>query len=55
MIVGIIGRRYNREKKQEAFKGNQYTKSGSDQIEHHQKTSERLAEETPTLLRVSDL
>jgi N6-adenosine-specific RNA methylase IME4 len=43
----LIGRRYNREKNTDRFKGNQYT-SGGDQSDHNQKTSERLAKENNT-------
>jgi DNA modification methylase len=43
----LIGRRYNRDKNTDRFKGNQYT-SGGDQSDHNQKTSERLAKENNT-------
>lgn len=41
----IRGRRYNRMKNEEKFKGNQHTKCGGGKFCHHQKTAETLAEE----------
>ena len=43
--VYLRGLQYEREKKKEAFKGNQYTKSGGTENPHQQnpKTKERLA------------
>ncbi|MDD4984514.1 MAG: hypothetical protein PHQ43_01805 [Dehalococcoidales bacterium] len=41
----IVGRRYNRRKITESFKGNQYTKSGEVQNDPHQSTAEIIAAE----------
>lgn len=38
------GVQYRNEKKKDAFKGNQYSESGSGQNDHQQKTNEKLAE-----------
>jgi DNA modification methylase len=41
----LLGRRYQRTKKKDAFKGNQYTKNGEAQNEPQQNTAEKLAAE----------